>query len=75
MVSFQFVWPEVREGDYFLTPGIGCGKEVLKQTEQCWLNRVIHLVSTTRGKLIYGIFNVPIQQFAIRTVRTESEHL
>ena len=75
LISYYFVWPEVREGDYFLTPGIGCGKEVLKQTEQCWLNRVIHLVSTTRGKLIYGIFNVPIQQFAIRTVRTESEHL
>lgn len=75
LISYRFIWPEVREGDYFLTPGIGCGTEVLKQTEQCWLNRVIHLVNTTHGKLIYGIFNVPMQQFAIRNVRKESEQL
>ena len=63
MVSFQFIWPEVREGDYFITLGIGEGFEVLKQVEQCWINQAIHVVSTTHGKLIYGVFNNTMSSF------------
>ena len=47
IISFQFVWPEVREGDYFITLGIGEGYEVLNQVEQCWINQAIHIVNTT----------------------------
>ena len=36
MVSFQFVWPEVREGDYFITLGIG---EVNNEMEHFRLER------------------------------------
>ena len=57
LVSFQFLWPEVREGDYFITLGVGEGYEVLNQIEQCWINQAIHVVNTTHGKLIYGVFN------------------
>lgn len=63
MVSFQFRWPLVREGDYFITLGIGEGYEVLNQLEQCWINQAIHVVNTTRGKLIYGIFNNTMENF------------
>ena len=65
MVSFQFVWPEVREGDYFITLGVGEGYEVLNQVEQCWINRAIHLVNTTHGKLIYGVFNNEMEHFRL----------
>ncbi len=65
MVSFQFVWPEVREGDYFITLGIGEGYEVLNQVEQCWINRAIHLVNTTHGKLVYGVFNNEMEHFRL----------
>ncbi len=65
MVAFQFTWPEVREGDYFVTLGIGVGDEVLNQVEQCWVNQAIHVINTTHGKLIYGIFNNPMDQFEI----------
>ena len=65
MVSFQFVWPEVREGDYFITLGIGEGYEVLNQVEQCWINQAIHLVNTTHGKLIYGVFNNEMENFRL----------
>lgn len=69
MISFSFAWPEVREGDYFITLGIGEGYEVLEQVEQCWINQAIHVISTTHGKLIYGVFNNTMEHFsAVRPV-------
>lgn len=65
MISFQFVWPEVREGDYFITLGIGEGYEVLNQIEQCWINQAIHVVNTTHDKLIYGVFNNEMEDFRV----------
>lgn len=68
LIAFSFSWPEIREGDYFLTLGIGEGTEVLNQVEQCWLNNVIHLVATTHGKTIFGIFNYPLDTFSIKRI-------
>lgn len=68
MISFQFSWPEVREGDYFITLGIGEGYEVLSQVEQCWINQAIHVVNTTHNKLIYGVFNNEMENFHIDKV-------
>lgn len=65
LISFQFEWPEIREGDYFITLGIGEGYEVLRQVEQCWINQAIHIVNTTHNKLIYGIFNNTMDEFKI----------
>lgn len=65
LISFQFVWPEVREGDYFITLGVGEGYEVLNQVEQCWINQAIHIVNTTHNKLIYGVFNNTMENFRI----------
>ena len=65
IISFRFTWPEVREGDYFITLGIGEGYEVLNQAEQCWINQAIHVVNTTHGKLIYGVFNNEIEDFSV----------
>lgn len=66
VVAFKFKWPEVREGDYFITLGIGIGTEVLNQVEQCWINQAIHIVNTTHQKLIYGVFNNPMEDFSIK---------
>lgn len=63
LVQFDVVWPEVREGDYFITLGIGNGFEVLNQVEECWINNAIHVISTTYGKTIYGIFNQKMTAF------------
>lgn len=68
IVSFKFVWPEVREGDYFITLGIGEGYEVLNQVEQCWINQAIHVVNTTHGKLIYGVFNNKMNSFVAELI-------
>lgn len=68
LISFTITWPEVREGDYFITLGIGEGSEVLNQVEQCWINNAIHLIETTHGKTIFGIFNHQIENFFIKNI-------
>ena len=65
LISFQFEWPEIREGDYFITLGIGEGYEVLRQVEQCWVNQAIHMVNIGHNKLIYGIFNNTMDVFNV----------
>lgn len=72
LISFQFTWPEVREGDYFITLGIGIGPEVLNQVEQCWVNQAIHIINTNHQKLIYGFFNNPMERFEVRTEQDEA---
>ncbi|AOR24588.1 ABC transporter ATP-binding protein [Clostridium taeniosporum] len=69
IISFKVTWPEVREGDYFITLGIGNGLEVLNQTEECWINNVIHLISSTIGKTIFGIFNNPIEEYKVELLK------
>lgn len=68
LIAFTVNWPEVREGDYFITLGVGEGSEVLNQVEQCWINSAIHLIATTQGKTIFGIFNNEMQDFSVREV-------
>lgn len=65
LINFDILWPEVREGDYFVTIGIGNGLEVLNQTEECWINNAIHVIATTYGKTIFGIFNKDFNSFSI----------
>lgn len=69
LITFSFEWPEVREGDYFITLGIGEGNEVLNQVEQCWINNAIHVIETTHGKTIFGIFNHDMDSFSIEKVK------
>lgn len=68
LISFSFTWPEIREGDYFITLGIGEGTEVLNQVEQCWINNAIHLIASTNGKTIYGVFNHEMEMFNVERV-------
>ncbi len=64
-VSFSVQWPQVREGDYFITLGIGNGTDVLNQVEECWVNNAIHVVSTTYGRTIFGVFNQNMLTFDV----------
>lgn len=69
-VAFSFNWPQIRDGDYFMTLGLGEGREVLRQTEQCWVNRAVHFQSDPGGEVIFGIFNRRMEDV---TVRKEEE--
>ena len=68
IINFAFDWPEIREGDYFITIGIGNGTEVLNQVEECWINNAIHITATTHGKTLYGIFNHDMKEFEISKI-------
>ena len=68
VINFTFEWPEIREGDYFITLGIGNGTDVLNQVEECWINNVIHIVATTNGKTIFGIFNNNMKELDINKI-------
>lgn len=65
LIEFEIQWPEVREGDYFITLGVGNGLEVLSQVEECWINNAIHIIATTYGKTIFGIFNQDMDVFKV----------
>ena len=68
LITWSITWPEIREGDYFITLGIGNGTDVLKQVEECWINNIIHVISTTHGKVIFGLFNQPMNTFNVDTI-------
>ena len=68
IINFAFDWPEIREGDYFITIGIGNCTEVLNQVEECWINNAIHITATTHGKTIFGIFNHDMKEFEISKI-------
>lgn len=69
LIEFEFQWPEIREGDYFITLGIGRGTDVLLQQEECWINQAIHVNETTHGKTIFGIFNNAFENYSVKAVR------
>lgn len=69
LIEFEFQWPEIREGDYFITLGIGRGNDVLLQQEECWINQAIHVNETTHGKTIFGIFNNAFENYSVKAVR------
>lgn len=69
LIEFEFQWPEIREGDYFITLGIGRGTDVLLQQEECWINQAIHVNETTHGKTIFGIFNNAFENYSVKVVR------
>lgn len=68
IINFTFDWPEIREGHYFITLGIGNGTDVLNQVEECWINNAIHIIATTHGKTIFGIFNHNMKEFEISKI-------
>ena len=66
----EFDWPEVKEGDYFLTLGIGEGYDQLVHTVQCRVHNIIHLQAISL-KPMHGIINHNIDKFEIKRIKNE----
>jgi teichoic acid transport system ATP-binding protein len=49
-------WPQVKEGDYFVTLGIGEGTDQMVHKIQCWAHNVIHIEAMTLIPM-HGIVN------------------
>lgn len=63
-VKINFAWPEVKEGDYFLTLGVGEGSDEMTHIIQCWAHNVLHLTAFAR-KHMHGIINHTIDKFLL----------
>lgn len=63
----EFNWPEVKEGDYFLTLGLGEGYDQMVHTVQCWVHNIIHLQAISL-KPMHGIINHTIDKFEIKRI-------
>ena len=68
--SLSFHWPEVKEGDYFLTLGIGAGYDQMVHTVQCWVHSVLH-VQAIALKPMHGVINHVIEEFKIERIEHE----
>lgn len=49
-------WPQIKEGDYFVTVGIGEGTDQMVHTIQCWAHNVIHLEAMSLIPM-HGVIN------------------
>lgn len=67
VLTVQFNWPKVREGDYFLTLGIGEGEDQMVHTIQCWAHNVIHIQGIALVPM-HGIINHTIDKFKLARV-------
>ena len=68
--SLSFHWPEVKEGDYFLTLGIGEGYDQMVHIVQCWVHSVLH-VQAIALKPMHGVINHVIEEFKIERIEHE----
>lgn len=62
-------WPEVKEGDYFVTLGVGEGTDQMVHTIQCWAHNIIHVEALALVPM-HGIVNnriLSIDRFEFET--------
>lgn len=67
IASMYFRWPEIKEGDYFLTLGIGEGEDQMVHKIQCWAHNIIH-VEALALRPMHGIINHTIDQFEFKLI-------
>lgn len=67
ILTLRFDWPKVREGDYFLTLGIGEGEDQMVHTIQCWAHNVAHIQGIAVIPM-HGVINHTIDKFTVERV-------
>jgi ABC-type polysaccharide/polyol phosphate transport system ATPase subunit len=71
--AFDFVWPEVQPGDYFLTLGIGEGRDPIRHRIQCWAHNVHSFNAISPAKPVHCVFNNPLRKFTFTATAHASE--
>ncbi|MNN22169.1 Teichoic acids export ATP-binding protein TagH [compost metagenome] len=69
LVSICFQWPEIKEGYYYLTLGIGEGEHELQHTIQCWAHNIFEFSCVSPIKTMHCLFNNTIDQVNIINFR------
>lgn len=67
ILSFDFDWPQIKEGDYFLTLGIGEGEDQMVHVIQCWAHNIAHVQSIATVPM-HGIINHVIKDFRMERI-------
>ncbi len=63
-VAFEFLWPQVQPGEYFLTLGVGEGSDAIRHRIQCWAHN-IHLFNAISPEIpIHSLFNNALRSFS-----------
>lgn len=68
-VQMSFEWPEIKEGHYFLTLGIGEGMHELSHIIQCWAHNVFEFNAISPNKTIHALFNNNIRSLDVKKVK------
>lgn len=68
LLELEFTWPEIKEGDYFLTMGIGEGMDQMVHKIQCWAHSIYH-VECIALKPMHGIINHTIDKFDVIEIK------
>jgi ABC-type polysaccharide/polyol phosphate transport system ATPase subunit len=58
-LNITIVWPEVADGKYSITIGVGSGSDSEKHEVICWAHNLI-VVDSIATRAVHGIFNNPI---------------
>ncbi|MEK5206058.1 ABC transporter ATP-binding protein [Psychrobacillus sp. FSL H8-0510] len=68
-VEMTVVWPEIKEGHYFLTIGVGEGTHELVHVVQCWAQNVIELNNISPNKTMHALFNNNIDSIKVKRIK------
>lgn len=64
-IVVEFEWPELKDGAYFLTLGLGEGLEELNHVVQCWAHNVV-VLQAIPTRAIHGLFNVTMRKLTTK---------
>ncbi|MDP1394626.1 ABC transporter ATP-binding protein [Lysinibacillus capsici] len=67
-IEMSFKWPEIKEGHYFLTLGIGEGLHELSHTIQCWAHNILELNVISPNKTMHALFNNNIRKLDVKKI-------
>lgn len=67
LVSIEIIWPEIIEGDYFVTIGVGSGIHEMQHTIQCWAHNIIQVKNITFNSM-HALFNNKINKIEIKNI-------
>lgn len=68
LVSYDFSWPEIHQGTYTITLGIGEGAHALNHVVQCWAHNIVSFDAITQDVPVHGIFNNPLDHIRVTSL-------
>jgi Wzt C-terminal domain len=61
--AFEFTWPEVQPGEYFLTLGVGEGRDAVRHRIQCWAHNLHLFNAISPARPVHCLFNNALRDF------------